>query len=74
MFFIFVYIFPLFQHPGGNEILLEFAGREATGAFRGSGHSRQAIQLLNEYLIGELPMHERIYRKPGGKRPNDMPE
>lgn len=53
------------RHPGGAELILPYCGQEATQAFdtkghggRGSmsghGHSNQANQLLNDYLIGTL--------------------
>ncbi|CAG9771826.1 unnamed protein product [Ceutorhynchus assimilis] len=60
-------------HPGGEDILLEHAGRDATVAFRGSGHSAQAIRALDKYLIGSLPLHERLFRKLGGIRLSDIP-
>lgn len=41
------------------DILLEYAGRDSTFAFRGFGHSNQAWQLLQKYLIGILPEKER---------------
>ncbi|KAJ8918482.1 hypothetical protein NQ315_008179 [Exocentrus adspersus] len=62
------------EHPGGSDILLEYAGREASVAFRGSGHSAQALRALDRFFIGELPLHERIFRKPGGYRLSDLPE
>lgn len=61
------------EHPGGGEILLEYAGRDASLAFRGSGHSVQAVRALEKFLIGELPIHEKIFRKPGGLRLSDIP-
>ncbi|XP_017777893.1 PREDICTED: cytochrome b5 [Nicrophorus vespilloides] len=61
------------EHPGGSDILLEYAGRDASVAFRGSGHSAQAIKSLEEYLIGELPTAERIFRKQNGYRLSDIP-
>ncbi|XP_033208285.1 cytochrome B5-like protein [Belonocnema kinseyi] len=54
------------NHPGGQDILLEYAGRDATLAFIGTGHSKEAKQILQRYLIGELPPEERIFRIPGG--------
>ncbi|GLV41540.1 uncharacterized protein CBL_06769 [Carabus blaptoides fortunei] len=61
------------EHPGGREVLLEYAGRDATIAFRGVGHSMAAIKALDRFLIGELPLKERIFRKPGGIRLSDIP-
>lgn len=61
-----LYYFFLFQHPGGSEVLLEYAGRDASLAFRGVGHSKAAIRALDRYQIGELPLHECIFRKADG--------
>nr|CAD7451830.1 unnamed protein product [Timema tahoe] len=57
----------LYQHPGGEEILLEYAGRDATFAFRGIGHSAAMLKALDPHLVGILPKYERIYSCPGGK-------
>ncbi|XP_043470450.1 nitrate reductase [NADH]-like [Leptopilina heterotoma] len=54
------------NHPGGQDIILEYAGRDATLAFIGTGHSKVAKQNLERYLIGELPLSERIFRTPDG--------
>lgn len=43
-------------------------------AFRGSGHSKQAVRALDRFLVGELPVHERIFRKAGGYRLSDIPD
>lgn len=67
-------LFLLLQHPGGDEIMMEYAGRDASTAFRSSGHSRMAVKALDRFLIGELPMQERLYRRPGGIRLSDIPE
>ena len=54
------------NHPGGQDILLEYAGRDATLAFIGTGHSQIAKEILERYRIGELPVEERLFRTPGG--------
>ncbi|XP_061399467.1 cytochrome b5 [Musca vetustissima] len=40
------------EHPGGEELLLEYAGKEATKAFNEVGHSIDAIQQMKSYKIG----------------------
>ncbi|XP_036321977.1 cytochrome b5 [Rhagoletis pomonella] len=55
------------DHPGGEDIIMEHAGRDATLAFHGTGHSQSAIDQLGEYLIGELPAKERIFRNDNAK-------
>lgn len=42
------------SHPGGQYIMLEYAGRDATIAFRGSRHGPDAYDMLDQYLIGLL--------------------
>lgn len=55
------------DHPGGEDIIMEHAGRDATLAFHGTGHSRSAIEQMSDYLIGELPPKERIFRNGNAK-------
>jgi cytochrome b involved in lipid metabolism len=40
--------------PGGPEILLQEAGKDATNAFAEIGHSLYAEGLLKDYYIGDL--------------------
>lgn len=61
------------QHPGGADILLEYGGRDATIAFRGTGHSSFAVKALEKYYIGDLPIHQRLFRKQGGIVLSNMP-
>lgn len=42
------------EHPGGEEVLLEQAGKDATEAFEDVGHSTDARELMKQYNIGEL--------------------
>jgi len=43
-------------HPGGEDLLLEMAGIDATESFENVGHSMNARMLLNTFLIGQLPV------------------
>lgn len=42
------------EHPGGDEVLLEQAGGDATEAFVEIGHSDDARGLLKNMLVGKL--------------------
>lgn len=41
-------------HPGGYELMLEYAGADATNAFIEKPHTIDATGMLDKYLIGEL--------------------
>ncbi|KAL0878737.1 hypothetical protein ABMA27_003785 [Loxostege sticticalis] len=43
------------EHPGGEDTLLENAGKDASQAFEDVGHSEDARELLKKYKIGTLP-------------------
>ena len=58
----------LLEHPGGEEVILENAGRDTTLAFRGVGHSTLALQALDDYLVGIVCHGERIYTKQSSYR------
>ncbi|XP_055708203.1 cytochrome b5-like [Phlebotomus papatasi] len=47
------------EHPGGEEVLLEQAGREATEAFEDVGHSSDAREMMKKFKIGEIVEAER---------------
>ncbi|BFZ12904.1 hypothetical protein BsWGS_15943 [Bradybaena similaris] len=42
------------EHPGGEEVLLEQAGADATEAFEDVGHSTDARDLMKSYYVGDL--------------------
>lgn len=42
------------RHPGGEEVLLEVVGKDATEAFEDVGHSSDAKELLKKFKIGEV--------------------
>lgn len=54
------------DHPGGEEVLIDRAGKDATEDFEDVGHSNEARKQLNTYEIGELPPSEREVAKSSG--------
>ncbi|XP_014488146.1 PREDICTED: cytochrome b5 isoform X2 [Dinoponera quadriceps] len=48
------------EHPGGEEVLLEQNGQDATEAFEDIGHSTDARQLMETFKIGELVEEEKV--------------
>merc|ERR1719433_1692352 len=56
-----------FEHPGGEEILYEQGGQDATQPFQDVGHSSDAREMMTKYLIGELhPLDEVKKKEPRG--------
>ncbi|TPX38997.1 hypothetical protein SeMB42_g01066 [Synchytrium endobioticum] len=47
------------EHPGGEEVLLEQAGVDATEAFEEIGHSDDARKLIESYYVGDLDSSEK---------------
>lgn len=41
-------------HPGGPEILLQFAGKDGTEAWDDVGHSTDARNMMKEYVVGQV--------------------
>ncbi|XP_046872156.1 cytochrome b5 [Hypomesus transpacificus] len=52
------------EHPGGEEVLLEQAGADATESFEDVGHSTDAREMLLQYYLGELHMDDRMKQCP----------
>ncbi|XP_012597829.1 cytochrome b5 type B isoform X1 [Microcebus murinus] len=42
------------EHPGGEEVLLEQAGIDASESFEDVGHSSDAREMLKQYYIGDV--------------------
>jgi len=42
------------EHPGGEEVLMDVAGQDATLAFEDVGHSDEAREILNGLIVGTL--------------------
>lgn len=52
------------EHPGGEEVMLDVGGQDATEAFEDVGHSDEAREILEGMLIGTLK------RQPGDPAPS----
>ena len=48
------------DHPGGEEVLMDRAGKDATEDYEDVGHSNEARKTLNRFEVGELPPSERV--------------
>ncbi|KAI4243057.1 MAG: hypothetical protein L6R40_003748 [Gallowayella cf. fulva] len=53
------------EHPGGEEVLLDVGGQDATEAFEDVGHSDEAREILNGMEKAKLK------RMPGDPQPHD---
>lgn len=51
------------DHPGGEEVLLDRVGQDATEDFEDVGHSTDARKQLLQFEKGELPPSERTAAK-----------
>ncbi|KAI1436238.1 cytochrome b5 [Xylaria sp. CBS 124048] len=52
------------EHPGGEEVLLDLGGQDATEAFEDVGHSDEARETLEKLYVGSLK------RQPGDPKPH----
>ncbi|KAM3079646.1 hypothetical protein ACMFMG_006059 [Clarireedia jacksonii] len=55
------------EHPGGEEVLLDVGGQDATDAFEDVGHSDEAREILKGLLVGKL---KRVDGDPAAKVSN----
>jgi cytochrome b5 len=49
------------EHPGGDGVLMDNAGQDATSAFDDVGHSEEAQEMMRQYYIGDLDGAVRLY-------------
>ncbi|AGO14271.1 AaceriAFL223Wp [[Ashbya] aceris (nom. inval.)] len=42
------------EHPGGDEVLIDLAGQDATEPFADIGHSDDAVKMLEDLYVGDL--------------------
>ena len=52
------------EHPGGEEILLEHKGIDASEDFDDVGHSKDAMELMKTYQVGVIADSERVNKLP----------
>lgn len=55
------------EHPGGEEVMLDVGGQDATEAFEDVGHSDEARETLDQLLVGKLK------RQAGDPAPKSAP-
>ncbi|WOO78908.1 Cytochrome b5 [Vanrija pseudolonga] len=53
------------EHPGGDEVLLEEGGRDATEAFEDVGHSDEARDMLPKMLLGSFDGPTKVAKAAG---------
>ncbi len=61
------------EHPGGEEVITEQAGLDATQAFDEIGHSEDAHDFLKTLLIGKLEDKPKEVKTPDAPKPSASP-
>lgn len=52
------------EHPGGEEVLLDHRGIDASEDFDDVGHSNDAMELMKKYVVGVLVESEKKNQMP----------
>ncbi|EDW75048.1 uncharacterized protein Dwil_GK19965, isoform A [Drosophila willistoni] len=52
------------EHPGGEDSLIEVAGRDGTREFLMAGHSSEAREIMVKYYLGDLAASDRKKKCP----------
>ena len=55
------------EHPGGEQTILDFAGVDGTEAFDEVGHSQDAWDMIEDYIVGVVDESEQKNYKKAGK-------
>lgn len=48
------------DHPGGDYILLNISGKDATYRFKATDHTQQAIDMMKNYEIGKVAIEDKL--------------
>ncbi|KAF9437748.1 hypothetical protein BGZ76_011278 [Entomortierella beljakovae] len=61
------------EHPGGEEVLIDEAGRDATESFEDVGHSEEARDILSKLVIGTYVSDGTASKKTFHSTPKPIP-
>lgn len=57
------------EHPGGPDLVTDYAGKDCTKAFHDAGHSAEALKDFKKFKIGTLATDETTANKSNTKAP-----